>query len=87
MTAKPDQPDKPGEKFVVHIDRKQYKVDDSLVTGAEIRQLAGLGTEVDLYLEQHGDEEDRLIADGDSVDLKNGMHFFSTPKYIDPGHV
>ncbi len=87
MSAKPDLSDKPDEKYVIHIDRKKYKVDDSPLTGAEIRQLAGLGPEVDLYLEEDSDEDDRLIDDGASVELKNGMHFFSTPKYIDPGYV
>lgn len=87
MSAEPARLGKPDKKYVIHIDRKKYEVDDSQLTGAEIRQLTGLGPDIDLYLEEHGDEDDRLITDGDSVDLKNGMHFFSTPKYIDPGRV
>lgn len=87
MGAKPDRSDKPAKRYVIHIDRKKYEVEDSRLTGAEIRRLAGLGEDVDLYLEEHGDEDDRPIADGDPVDLKNGMHFYSTPKYIDPGRV
>lgn len=87
MSAEPVRSDKSSKKFVIHIDRKKYDVDDSQLTGAEIRQLAGLGSDVDLYLERHGDEEDLLIADGDSVDLKNGMHLFSTPRHITPGRV
>ena len=75
------------KRYVIHIDRKKYEVDDPRLTGAEIRRLAGLGEDVDLYLEEQGDEDDRLIADSEPVDLKNGMHFFSTPKYIDPGRV
>lgn len=85
MSANPDRPDKPNTKYVIHIDRRKYEVDDSPQTGAEIRQLAGLGSEVDLYLEQRGNEDDRLIADDDPVELEQGMHFFSTPKYINPG--
>lgn len=87
MSAEHTRSGKPDKKYVIHIDRKKYEVDDSQLTGAEIRQLAGLGSDVDLFLEEQGDEDDRLIADGDSVDLKNGMHFFSTPKHIDPGRV
>ena len=87
MSAQYARPDKPDKKYVIHVDRKKYDLDDSPLTGAEIRQLAGLGSDVDLYLEQHGEADDRVISDGDSVDLKNGMHFFSTPKYIDPGRV
>ncbi len=79
------KPYKPDKEFVIHIDRKQFKVDRSPITGAEIRQLAGLGPDVDLYLEETGDAEDRLIADDEPVDLRNGLHFFSTPRHITPG--
>ncbi len=87
MSARPAHPGKPNKKYVIHVDRKKYEVDDSKLTGAEIRQLAGLGSEVDLYLEEQGNKDDRLIADGDSVDLENGLHFFSTPRHITPGRV
>jgi len=81
--AKPE----PAKDLVIHIDRKQYKVDRSPITGAEIRQLVGLGGDVDLYLEETGDAEDRLIGDDEAVDLRNGLHFFSTPRNITPGRV
>ena len=88
MAAAPGKkPEKPDKEFVIHIDRKQFKVDRSPLTGAEIRQLAGLTPDVDLYLEERGDEDDRLIADDDSVDLRNGLHLFSTPRHITPGRV
>ena len=81
------KPEKPDKGFVIHIDRKQFKVDRSPLTGVAIRQLAGLTPDVDLYLEEHGDDDDRLIADDESVDLRNGLHFFSTPRHITPGRV
>lgn len=87
MNPKPDHPDRPNKKYVIHIDRQKFDVEDSPKTGSEIRELAGLGSEVDLYLEQRGNEDDRLVADDDSIDLENGMHFFSAPKHITPGHV
>ena len=82
-----DKPEKPEKSFVIHVDRKQFRVDSSHMTGAEVRALAGLGTDVDLYLESHGDEEDDLVEDAESMLLKNGMHFFSTPRNITPGRV
>lgn len=85
--SKENKPGKPDTKFVIHIDRQQYKVDHSPMTGTELRQLASLGADVDLYLEERGDEDDRLIDDDDEVELKNGMHFFSTPRNITPGRV
>jgi len=81
------KPEKPDKSFVMHIDRKQFTVDRSPLSGTEIRELAGLTPEVDLYLEERGDDDDRLIADDDSVDLRNGLHFFSTPRHITPGRV
>ena len=81
------KPDKPEKGFVIHIDRKKFKVDDSPITGKQIRQLAGLGADVDLYLEETGDAEDRLIADDEAVNLRNGLHLFSTPRHITPGRV
>lgn len=87
MSAKPDRPNNPDKKYIIHVDRKKYEVAGSPLTGTDIRQLAGLGPEVDLYLEQHGDEDDRAIADGDPIELENGMHFFSTPRHITPGRV
>lgn len=85
--TKPDKPDKPDKDFVIHIDRKQYRAEHSPITGAEIRRLAELGGDVDLYLEETGDAEDRLIGDEEAVALRNGLHFFSTPRHITPGRV
>jgi hypothetical protein len=69
---------------VIHIDRRRFEVGATL-TGAELRQLGGLGSEVDLFLEEHGDADDRPIGDEELVHLRNGMHFFSTPRNITPG--
>lgn len=81
--------DKPKpEKIVdVHIDRRPYQVDHKNYSGLALRELAGLQADVDLYLEEHGDTEDTLIGDDQSISLKAGQHFYSTPRHITPGHV
>jgi hypothetical protein len=72
--------------ITIHIDRKPYKVDQTELTGAQLRQVAQppIGGNYDLWLEVPGGE-DKLIGDDESVELKNGMHFFSTQKHITPG--
>jgi hypothetical protein len=75
----------PVEHFDIHIDRKPYVVSQPELSGAALRQLAGLPGSVDLYLEEQGDVEDELIKDHDVVRLRPGMHFYSTPSNITPG--
>jgi Multiubiquitin len=74
------------EVFDIHIDRKPYQVSEKQMTGKQLRELAGLETDVHLYLEEIGDVEDEEIKDDKVVDLKPGQHFYSTPKTITPGH-
>lgn len=70
----------------IHIDKRQYKVPEGEMTGAEIRVVppTPIGDEYDLFLEVPGDE-DEPIEDDRTVDLKPGMHFFSAPKVVSPG--
>jgi hypothetical protein len=70
----------------IHIDRHQFKVDRDTMTGAELRQLPNppIGADYDLFQEVPGGE-DQLIGDGQSVALKEGMHFFSVQRNINPG--
>lgn len=82
-----DEPNPKKSQIVIHVDRTKYKVDVPHMSGAEIRALAGIaGDDVDLNLEETGDTDDRLIRNEDVVELKNGMHFFTTPRHITPGH-
>jgi hypothetical protein len=71
----------------IHIDRKPYQIKRSRFTGLELRQLAGLGGDVDFYREETGDTEDELIDDAAVIGVKAGQHFYSTPRHITPGSV
>jgi hypothetical protein len=73
-------------ELTIHIDRHQFKVEEAALTGAQLRNLPTppVGPDYDLYLEMPGGE-DELIADERSVELKNGMHFFSVQRQITPG--
>jgi hypothetical protein len=73
------------EKFDIHIDRKPYVVSQIEMSGTELRHLASLPDNVDLYREEEGDVEDEPIRDQDVVKLRPGLHFYSTPSHITPG--
>jgi len=83
MAEKPKKP----KTYNIKIDRDHFKVEQDALTGAQLRALPNpdLGADVDLYLEGHGDEEDRVIADDESVPMKDGLHFFSAARAINPG--
>ena len=73
--------------ITIHIDQKRYEAPKTPMTGAEIRTLARppIGPDRDLWLVVPGPADDERIADGQSVKLRNGMHFYSAPTTINPG--
>jgi hypothetical protein len=74
------------KEIVIHIDKQQFKVEVTQMTGAQLRALPPhpIGPDRDLY-EEVPAGEDILIGDDQSVELKSGMHFFTTPHSITPG--
>jgi hypothetical protein len=73
--------------IVIHIDKHQYTVPKTSMTGAELRAVppTPIGPELDLYEEVPGGD-DILIANDRTYELKNGMHFFTAPSNINPGY-
>jgi hypothetical protein len=71
----------------IHIDKHQVFAPKEIMTGSELRVLVTppIGPERDLYLEVHGQNQDRLIGDDEPVHLEEGMHFYSAPKSLNPG--
>jgi Multiubiquitin len=82
--TKSNQTDK---KLAIKIDRENFKVEGPTITGAQLRQLPNpsVGSDRDLFLTVPGPNPDRPIGDGEVVELKNGMHFFTAPANITPG--
>lgn len=70
--------DKQDEK-VIHIDKELFKVTAVGMTGAQLKVLAGKDVSYQLFLEEQGNDPDRLISDAQSVKLTNGMHFYTVP--------
>lgn len=70
-----------GEKkphgHVIFIDGKEFRVNEEFLNGSQIKQLGGVPSDYQLFLEQKG--EDKPISDAQSIKLENGMHFFAIP--------
>lgn len=77
---------RPGEKFVIVIDGKQYRASAWRMTGAQLRRLAepNIGPEYDLWQEIPGGE-DNLVEDKERISLCKGMGFYSSSCEINPG--
>lgn len=78
--------DKADKQTTIHIDKKMYKVTEDSMTGAQLRALPTPDISSEYQLKQQiPGGEDITIEDGQVINLKNGMHFFSIPKNINPG--
>jgi len=75
------------KSYVIFIDREQFKVENEVMSGAELRALPTppIGQDRDLWEEVPGPGDDRKINDTDVVTLKEGTHFFTTPRAVTPG--
>lgn len=65
---------------------KQHKKSATPTTGHDLYVLGGIDSQnYDLYRETHHGDDELIKDDGTQIDLKNGEHFFSSPKKINPG--
>jgi hypothetical protein len=71
----------------IHIDKKEHKSPNP-TTGIALYTLGGINPAThDLFRETHGPGDDEPISnDSKQVDLKNGDHFFSIKKKLNPGN-
>jgi hypothetical protein len=78
---------KPG-KVPIYIDGTKYHPAAHKLTGAQLRLVPSppVSTDRDLWLDIV-DELDKLIDDGEVVELENNMRFFTVPRVINPGQV
>jgi hypothetical protein len=61
----------------VFINKRKFDLDNSVQTGASLKQLAGIPLGDVLFLQQPGDDE--VVANDATVNLKNGDHLHSQP--------
>ena len=72
--------------FRIRIDRTEYTVTQGKLSGAELRRVppTPVPPDRDLYLVVPGDD-DRKIKDDDTVEMRDGLRFFTAPSTINPG--
>lgn len=66
-------------KIHIIIDNKEYVVHQERMTGAQLKQLAGIPEANLLFREVHGPGEDELIRNDATVHLHNGEQFYDMP--------
>jgi hypothetical protein len=84
MATEPDKAPQPENvtkkhEFVIFVDAKRYVVDKSSMTGAEIKALAHIDAQYQLFLEEQGDRPDKAISDTEAVSIREDMHFYAIP--------
>jgi hypothetical protein len=62
------------------VDNKKFETDRASLTAMEIKTIAGVPANYQLFLEEHGTTADRALSDADGVDLTNPpKHFYAVP--------
>lgn len=79
-----DDHGKPADKTVIHVDQTKFDATQPVMTGTELRTLASVPADRTLWREVPGGDDD-LVDDGEPVTLKNGMHFYTVAKTVNPG--
>jgi hypothetical protein len=81
-----DDPDHDGHDHGVPIvvKGKYYCVKQSPVTGPEVRHVAKVPDNRDLFLVVDGPAEDHVMDD-DAVEIRPGARFYTAPCKINPG--
>lgn len=68
----------------IQIDNKFYKSTKNPMTGAELKSLAGIAANYDLWKKVPG-KDDHRVKNDESVVLKKGDQFYSAPSSLNPG--
>lgn len=76
----------PHEEVTIHIDKAEKKSPNP-TTGAALYLLGTVdASQYDLFLEVHGHGDDEFIPnDNTEITLKNGDHFYTVQKNLNPG--
>jgi len=68
------------DKYHFFVDNKKFETEHASLTALEIKALAGVPADYQLFLEEHGNDADRALSDSDAVDLQNPpKHFYAVP--------
>ena len=68
------------DKYIFFLDGKEIVTEHSALTGQDIKAMARIPGEYQLFLEEQGDKPDRAISDGETVSLSEPIkHFYAVP--------
>lgn len=72
------------KKFKYFVGKDQYETDQQMITGAQIKaRIPNLDPTLQLSLEGHGNDPDRIVADNETIDLdtkgQGHRHFTLVP--------
>ena len=82
----PDKDSPVHKVFIIRIDRTEYEWTDEKITGAQLRRFppTPIPPERDLFQVIPG-HPDLKIKDDDTVEVHDGLRFFTAPGTINPG--
>ena len=66
-------------KFKIFINEVKYKVAKTAMTETQLKALADIATENQLFLDAPGDHDDPQVFDDEPFKLKAGMEFYDVP--------
>jgi hypothetical protein len=66
-----------GAKHTISVDDREYEIAEQYLSGTQIKVLAGIASDYQLFLEAHGD--DQPVADDSSVKIHSNMKFYALP--------
>ena len=90
MENQPDKDDSekpdPDKGYKIRIDRVEYPVFDEKLTGAMLRRVppTPIPPERDVFEVVPG-HPDKKVKDDDTVEIRDGLRFFTAPNTINPG--
>jgi hypothetical protein len=68
-----------AKKVNIFINDHKYVVHEDEMTGAQLKALAGIASSNQLFLENHGNNDDLPVRDDEEIELKSGMKFYDVP--------
>jgi hypothetical protein len=69
----------------IFVDDVKFELTESHQAGAQLRQLANVAADRDLWLEIPVNKDDVLVRPDTSLEVKPGTHFYTAPSTINPG--
>jgi hypothetical protein len=78
-----------AKKYKIHIDQRPFEVESRIITGSQLKQLAGVSQTYGVWLKTSGAEPDIEVGDQEAIDLDQPgrEHFFTGSKGTTEGYV